>query len=81
MNKTILITGASQGIGAALAIELAKKGYNIAINYNTNETKAEEIAVIARGVAPRQSSDFESKSRAPCFELLVLAMTIYFFLS
>lgn len=32
MNKVALITGASQGIGACIAIHLAKEGYNIAIN-------------------------------------------------
>lgn len=35
MTKTVLITGASQGIGAALAASFAESGYNIAINcYN-----------------------------------------------
>lgn len=32
LNKTALITGASQGIGANIAIKLASEGYNIAIN-------------------------------------------------
>ncbi len=32
MNKTALITGASSGIGAQLALTLAKEGFNIAIN-------------------------------------------------
>lgn len=32
MSKTALITGASQGLGAAMAVELAKDGFNIAIN-------------------------------------------------
>ncbi len=32
MGKTVLITGASQGLGAAIAIKLAEDGYNIAIN-------------------------------------------------
>lgn len=37
MNKTALITGAGQGIGAAIAIRLATDGYNIAINCRTQE--------------------------------------------
>lgn len=32
MSKTVLITGASQGIGACIALKFAKKGYNIAVN-------------------------------------------------
>lgn len=35
-----LITGASKGIGAAIAKELAKKGLNIIINYNSSEQRA-----------------------------------------
>lgn len=35
MNKTALITGASQGIGACIAKRLAKDGFNIAINCRT----------------------------------------------
>lgn len=34
MAKTVLITGASKGIGAATAILFAQKGYNVVINYN-----------------------------------------------
>ena len=33
MNKTVLITGASRGIGRATAILFAQKGYNVVINY------------------------------------------------
>lgn len=38
MSKTVLITGASQGIGAALAISFAENGYNIAINCYNQDT-------------------------------------------
>ena len=37
--KTVLITGASQGIGASMALEFAKNNYNIILNYNNSEQK------------------------------------------
>ncbi|MCL2056731.1 MAG: SDR family oxidoreductase [Oscillospiraceae bacterium] len=37
------ITGSSQGIGAGIALEMAKAGYDIAINYNTSKEKALEV--------------------------------------
>ena len=43
MNKTILITGASRGIGAATALEAARKGYAVVVNYRDNAALAGEI--------------------------------------
>lgn len=40
MGKTVLVTGASRGIGRAIASLFAVNGYNVAINYNVNETAA-----------------------------------------
>lgn len=39
-RKVVLITGASRGIGAATALEFAKKGYDVVINYLASEEKA-----------------------------------------
>jgi len=36
MNKTVIITGASKGIGAATAILFARKGFNVVLNYNAS---------------------------------------------
>lgn len=41
-GKTALVTGASRGIGKAIAVKLAQQGANIAIVYAGNEEKAQE---------------------------------------
>ena len=43
MNKTVLITGASRGIGNACAREFAKAGYRVAIDYNKSEDQAKAL--------------------------------------
>ncbi|WP_373601154.1 elongation factor P 5-aminopentanone reductase [Paraclostridium bifermentans] len=42
-KKTVLITGASRGIGKAMAILFAENGYNVLINYNNSEQEALEL--------------------------------------
>ena len=41
-GKTALVTGSSRGIGKAIALGLAKRGANIAVNYAGSEEKAAE---------------------------------------
>ena len=41
--KTVLITGASRGIGREMALLFAKNGYNLVINYNKSKKEAENL--------------------------------------
>src|SRR5690625_1771514 len=42
-GKNVLVTGASRGIGKAIALELASKGANVAVNYAGSEERAQAV--------------------------------------
>ena len=62
MKKTVIITGASRGIGAQTAREFAKSGYNVVINYFKSEKEAFSLAEETGGVA--LSADVSDEAQA-----------------
>ena len=42
-NRVAIITGSASGIGAATAVELARRGWNVVVNYSKSKEKAEQV--------------------------------------
>jgi len=43
-DKSAIVTGGSIGIGATIAVELAREGANVAINYRKHDSEAKSVA-------------------------------------
>lgn len=66
MNRTALVTGASRGIGRAIAAELSREGWAVAINFLGRADAAEELCALLRaegGTAAVYQADVADRAR------------------
>src|SRR5712691_13555610 len=77
-GRSAIVTGASRGIGRAIALKLAGEGANVLVNYNANAAAAEEVAGQVRALGARAEVVQADVSMAADVERLVQAATAAF---
>jgi 3-oxoacyl-[acyl-carrier protein] reductase len=75
MNKTVLVTGSSRGIGKAIALYLAGQGYDLVLHCRSQIDQAQAVAT-AIGPATR-ILQFDVSNRAQCADILNSDMEQY----
>ena len=50
LNKSVLVTGSSRGIGKAIALRLAREGYDIVLHCRSGRAEADQVAELIAGM-------------------------------
>ena len=78
MSRRVLVTGASRGIGRAIAYQLAADGFTVSVHCRSGRTEAEAVAtgIAAQGGTARVLQ-FDVRDRAACREVLEADVASY----
>lgn len=77
-DKTAIVTGASKGIGRAIALELAKKGARVIVNYNGSKEAAEEtVRAIEAAGGQGEAYQCDVSDWETCEKLIAYVMEKY----
>jgi 3-oxoacyl-[acyl-carrier protein] reductase len=74
-DRVALVTGASRGIGRGIALELAKRGASVVINYNANAEAANEVVAAIEGMGGKALAVQADVAKIEAAEALIKATT------
>lgn len=78
MNKTVLVTGSSRGIGKAIALYLARQGYELIIHCRSQIDLAEKVATEIRQTGSQaRVLQFDLSNRQQCAQVLTQDLEQY----
>jgi len=76
-NKIALVTGGSRGLGRNMALELAKKGIDVVITYNTNKESADEVVAEIQSLGQKAAAFQLDTSNIKLFDGFIQHLTAY----
>jgi 3-oxoacyl-[acyl-carrier protein] reductase len=78
VSRRVLVTGASRGIGRAIAVHAARLGFDVALTYHANPVAAEEASRLVRAAGrPGRALCFDVADRKECERVLAADLAEY----
>lgn len=76
-NKIAVITGGSRGLGKDMAINLAKKGIDVVLTYNTNKAAADDVVLAIKSLGQKAMALQLDTSKVASFDGFMQQLTGY----